>query len=338
LLASTDVCLSHCLQLLLRRQISALLRDPSSDPSAKGDGNGLDAFGPSPSLSLFGTGSPGGRGGPSALTLSPATRPSAKKESKEEDDAAAAAGGGGGRYSAADEKHVLRDVTASDFRFAPRDRMISNFSGSAEAAPSKEYRGIQQEIKDKESDDERLKQRLAALRELHRNGFKNLTSTLQDQKALSLSALERRINRRKRNGDDDDNGDGTAEDGKSDFGASTRGLLEAAAGAEGGGACGGAPPLDVDSFADIEEALVMGYKRRCVFETRAATASKGVLTEDILKDARREAADEIKRRCTIIIMILCHNKYICVCVAWEATICVFLFFCFMLSFSTTSAP
>lgn len=87
-------------------------------------------------------------------------------------------------------------------------------------SPGKEYRGIRQEIKDKEDKESLEAQRLALIREHHRNGLKQLTAHLQDQKARAMKAMERRMALRNKD-----------KSGINDAGRSTRDVLE------GGGDC-----------------------------------------------------------------------------------------------------
>lgn len=58
--------------------------------------------------------------------------------------------------------------------------------------------------------------------------------------------------------------------------------------------------MDLEEFAILEEALVAGYKRRCVFETRAASKNNGILTKELVNEAREYSADELKRKYNLI--------------------------------------
>lgn len=157
-------------------------------------------------------------------------------------------------------------------------REISNFSSLVpDVSPSKEeYRGIKAEIQDKQDKDSGHKVRLDALREQHREGLKRLQENLQAQKAKVMAAVEKRIAMRKRNNLAMATDEAETEEN----------------------------PLavfDLDSFAHLEEALVQGYKRRCVYETKALSDAKlPDLSPELLADARRDAADDIRRRYTFI--------------------------------------
>lgn len=148
-------------------------------------------------------------------------------------------------------------------------------------SPGKEYRGIKQEIKDLEDKESLEASRLAKIREQHRNGLKQLLSNLQDQKARAIRAMEAKMARRQK-------GDGNVDQA----GKNTRNILE-------GGVDGPqdeVTPLSLDEFSQIEEALVAGYKRRCVQETRLASENGGVVTSKVIEQAKENAAGELKRR------------------------------------------
>jgi hypothetical protein len=151
-------------------------------------------------------------------------------------------------------------------------REISNFSSLIpDISPSKDYRGIKAEIQEKQEKEDDHKSRLDALREQHRDGLKRLQENLQAQKAKVINAIEKRIAMRKRNIVSD-----TA-DGETD--ENPLGVF------------------DLDSFQHLEDALLQGYKRRCVYETKALADSKlSELNSELLEGARRDAADDIRRR------------------------------------------
>ena len=52
----------------------------------------------------------------------------------------------------------------------------------------------------------------------------------------------------------------------------------------------------MDELNEIEEALVSGYKKRCVLETRLAKGNGGILTKELIHQAKEDSAADLKRR------------------------------------------
>ena len=248
-------------QILLRRQIKALLKDPTGSPSkpTADDEEIGDMFGSSNTDGLL-----FGRRGSNEQDIKTIN----VAEGKQSDQ----------RY--ADVKRLQDKEVVSKIKSNVKYFEFTDLPDSYNSNPNKDYRGIKQEITDKENETDKSKEKLAALRDLHRNGLKNLQTSLQDQKARILSALERRISSKNRLSN---------EDNSTPSGQNTRNLLEGAGEHSD-------QTLDLESLADIEEALTNGYKRRCVYETRAASENNGELSDVLLKSARQAAAEDIKQR------------------------------------------
>lgn len=149
-------------------------------------------------------------------------------------------------------------------------------------SPGKEYRGIRQEIQDKEMKEDLEAARLAKIREQHRNGLKQLLGHLQDQKARTMRSMERKMARRKSRNND----------GSDDVGKNTRNLLEGNI----DDPSEETPSFDLNDLTQLEDALVAGYKRRCVHETRLAEKNGGVLNGKLLEEAKENATGELRRK------------------------------------------
>lgn len=258
------------IQILLKRQIVALLRDPSSKEEVADD--------EIEKISLFGKGSSNNGSGVGAAAGS-----TPGKESKTSYD-----------HKSPDKAWTYDERTVRDEDFNSKQMLTTSADRDGKVklpplvSPGKDYRGIRQEIKDKEDKEDLEDRRLSLIREQHRNGLKQLQNNLQDQRARAMKALERRMARRKRAEES------AAAMGISggDAGRNTRNVMEGdISDSESDHII-----IDLDEFDKIEEALVTGYKRRCVQETKLAKNNGGVLTKELALKAKDSAAKELKQR------------------------------------------
>ena len=246
---------NQCEQILLKRQIMALLRDPSAAKEDSADDEIQE-------ISLFGS---------SSRPAGDVNRGEHKDDKNEAE-------------FKSPERKAWGNEAEGYSSVVPGALSKPGYSLPPIISPDKGYRGIKQEIKDLEDKESLEASRLARIREQHRSGLKQLLNNLQDQKARAMRAMEAKMARRQKGGD---GGFGTDQPGNS-----TRNVLEGNVDTpEDDGT-----PLSLDDFAVIEEALVAGYKRRCVQETRLASKNGGVVTSKVVEQAKENAAGELKRR------------------------------------------